>query len=327
MNFGVFAFQRVDNEGQQQGELKMLKLYVSEDGKNFKEIAGLAVGHHLKPIKKVSVENAIKQYLKNCTAHKCEKNQGSEKLYFDKFKKFLAKNEINSMEEVVRIHIEEFEASLIKKMRVSSVNRRFNTFKHFFVKCKEWDFIWENPCLGMRKRKEENRPHKPWPTDIFCEFILHTTGVHTDLFYFLWLTGCRPMEAKNLRWTDIDYENRLITLRCGKNSQIIRQFPLTDDVSKLLHQVKVDSLYIFSDHGQQINNDSLYYYCKDRMKRITTDKYTVYGIRHAFGSRLSEAGANAFHIAFLMGHTNIETTKRYIHNTKDNLVKFLKKVA
>lgn len=301
----------------------MLKLYVSEDGKNFTEISALAVGEHLKTIKKVSVKEAIQTYDKNCTSHKCIKNQSNERLYFHIFRKFLEDRGIFAIHEVKKLDIEDFESWLFTRMKASSVNRRMNVFKNFFVKCKGWGFVFENPCAGLKKRKEDTVSHKPWPIDVFTQFLMLTTGIRTDLFYFLWLTGCRPMEAKNLRWTDINHDEKKIIFRCGKNAKVSREFPLTDEVSKILHNMRIDGLYIFSENKVQIDNSLLYHYCKDRLKHIGSSQYTVYGLRHTFGSRISAEGANAFDIADLMGHTKMETTKRYIHKDRDKILKIL----
>lgn len=295
-------------------------------GKNYEELSAFAVGANIKPIRKVKLSAAIKVYVENCTSNKCPKNQHSEKLYFTKLYAFLGSRGVTYADEITPLHIQEFEAALLKKIKVSSVNRRFNTFKHFFVKCLEWKFINENPCHGMKKRREEYNPYLPWTLDLFERFIKETSGIRTKIFWFLWLTGCRPVEAKNLKWTDINYDELELTLRCGKNAKVSRKFPITNQISKLLHSIKLDSLHVFSDNKKQISNDNLYQYCMNRLKALGEAKYTVYGLRHSFGTRLSQEGANAFDIAELMGHSKMETTRRYVHTNKKNLLKILDKV-
>jgi integrase len=49
----------------------------------------------------------------------------------------------------------------------------------------------------------------------------------------------------------------------------------------------------------------------------------IYGLvwhdlRATFGTRLGEAGFNAFTIAALMGHSNVRTTQRYVRATERN---------
>ena len=40
-------------------------------------------------------------------------------------------------------------------------------------------------------------------------------------------------------------------------------------------------------------------------------------LRHTFGTRLGEAGYNAFEIMELMGHSDIKTSLRYVHPTTE----------
>ena len=302
----------------------MLKLYTKINGK-YQELSAVAIAPHLKPIKKVKVQDAISQYIKNCTSNKCAKNQKSEKLHFERLVKFTQDRNIEYIDELTCIIMQEYESFMLKQMKVSSVNRRFNTFKHFFVKCKEWKFIYDNPCEGMRKRREEDNPYKVWPELVFKKFIKETSGTYTHIFNFLWLTGSRPMECKNLKWSDINYDELEITLSCGKNAKVSRKFPITHDLSKLLHSIKMDSIYVFSVNKKQVSNDLLYQYCKTRLGYIGKEKYTVYGLRHTFGTRLSGQGGNAFEIAELMGHSKMETTRRYVHTNKNSLLKLLNK--
>ncbi len=302
----------------------MLKLYTKINGK-FEELSAVALAPHLKPIKKLKVQDAIVQYIKSCTSNKCSKNQNTERLHFERLLKFVNDKDIKHIDEVTCIIMQEYESFILKQMKISSVNRRFNTFKHFFVKCKEWGFINSSPCKGMKKRREENNPHKVWPEKVFRDYIKETSVVYTHIFNFLWLTGCRPMECKNLKWNDINYDQLELTLSCGKNAQVSRKFPITHEISKLLHKIKIDSLYVFSTNKKQISNDLLYQYCKVRLRLIGEESYTVYGLRHTFGTRLANGGANAFVVAELMGHSKIETTRRYVHNNKADLLGILNK--
>lgn len=303
----------------------MKRLYISDDGIHFEELSALAHSASFKPIKRIKIEKAFESYIKNCTTNKCLKNQNSEKLHFKRLEKFLKDKEIVFIDEVSCIIMQEYESFMLKQMKVSSVNRRFNTFKHFFVMCKSWEYINESPCLGMKKRREENNPYAVWPEPVFDKFIKKTSGIYTKIFKFLWATGCRPIEVKNLKWTDISFDTLEIKLKCGKNAKVSRNFPLTKELDQLIHSIKMESIYVFSENKKQISNDLLYHYCKTRFKELGETKYTVYGLRHTFGSRLSQQGANAFDIAELMGHSKMETTRRYIHTNKKDLLKLLAK--
>ena len=304
----------------------MKKLYVRNDDGTFEEVAAIVAGREFSTIIRTRIDDAIQKYVKNCTAKKCIKNQNTEKLYFGILKSFLLGFKINHIDEVTRDHIDQFETFLLKKMKPNSVNRRFCSIKNFFSKCIEWKFILESPCQGLKRRKVEKNPYKPWSPELFEKFIAQTSGQWRNIFNFLWLTGCRPMEAKNLRWSDIDYDDQVLILRCGKNAYFTRKFPITKTLDQFLHTLKMNGPYVFADENRNpINNDQLYHYCKKRLNRLGCKSFTVYGIRHGFGTKLASQGVNSFYIAELMGHTDLKTTRGYVHTDKKLLIDVLNK--
>jgi integrase len=301
------------------------KLFIQKDDGTYEELAAIIADRDLQAIKKTPLDKAIQEYIKNCTSQKHPNNQKSEKLYLKKFGAYLAERNVSTMDEVKRKHMDGFEAILMKKMKASSVNRRMCPIKQLFSKAFEWEMIYKNPCFGMKIQKEEKNPFRAWSPELVKKFLLLCSGLWKDIFTFLWYTGARPMEVKNLRWTDVDFEKGELTFKCGKNAQVSRTFLMTDEVDKLLHSIKMQSPYVFADNKRQLSNDNLYQYCKKRMKKLGAIGYTVYGIRHGFATNLAKNGANAFEIAQCMGHTSLDTTRRYVHNDKKSLIEKIKK--
>lgn len=41
--------------------------------------------------------------------------------------------------------------------------------------------------------------------------------------------------------------------------------------------------------------------------------FVIYSLRHSYGTRLGEAGADAFTIMRLMGHSGVTVSQRYVH--------------
>jgi hypothetical protein len=50
-----------------------------------------------------------------------------------------------------------------------------------------------------------------------------------------------------------------------------------------------------------------------------TDDFVVYSLRHTFGTRLGESGADAFTIMRVMGHSTVTVSQRYVHPTPETL--------
>ncbi|MGO9275341.1 MAG: tyrosine-type recombinase/integrase [Terriglobia bacterium] len=50
-----------------------------------------------------------------------------------------------------------------------------------------------------------------------------------------------------------------------------------------------------------------------------SDEFVLYSLRHTYGTRLGEAGADAFTIMRLMGHSSVTVSQRYVHPTPEAL--------
>jgi len=48
-------------------------------------------------------------------------------------------------------------------------------------------------------------------------------------------------------------------------------------------------------------------------------EFVLHSLRHTFGTRLGEAGADAFTIMRIMGHSSITVSKRYVHPTPETM--------
>lgn len=279
-------------------------------------------------IKKIKTEIAIQKYIEICTSQKCKKNQKIEANFFEKFNNHLILKGIEFINDVKFVDLLEYQNILLKQMKPSSVNRRLCTLKNFFAMCERWEFTIKNQAKEIKKKRVEYNPYKNWTDNEFNQLISLTDGVQKSLLCFLWQTGCRPSEAKNLKWTDIDYANLQIIFNCGKNSTINRSFPMTDSLAKILHNLPIDSIYVFSKNKKQINNDTLYHYVKCRLNRLGFSHISVYGMRHTFAERLAKANVSPFYIQKLMGHSDMKTTSNYIHDDKNmlkealNLIKY-----
>jgi len=54
--------------------------------------------------------------------------------------------------------------------------------------------------------------------------------------------------------------------------------------------------------------------------------FRLYDLRHTYGTRAVEAGIDVFSVAKLMGHSDLSTTERYVHLSKDHLEEAQKKI-
>jgi integrase len=177
----------------------------------------------------------------------------------------------------------------------------------------------------IKKLRIEKNHYKTWNQDEFQKVTKLCKYPFDKIVSFLWYSGCRPAELLNLKKTDIDYDNKLITLSCGKNANISRQIPMARHLDKILHTIKSSGNLVFTFNEKPITTDGLYQHVKHRLNALGLSELTVYGLRHTFASRMSEMGLNAFQIQYLMGHADIKTTLNYVHHEKNILIEALNK--
>jgi integrase len=62
-------------------------------------------------------------------------------------------------------------------------------------------------------------------------------------------------------------------------------------------------------------------HCHARLRKLLgwSEEFVLHSLRHTFGTRLGEAGADAFTIMRIMGHSSITVSQRYVHPTPETM--------
>ncbi|WP_038055594.1 tyrosine-type recombinase/integrase [Thermodesulfobacterium hydrogeniphilum] len=133
------------------------------------------------------------------------------------------------------------------------------------------------------------------------------------------LTGLRPKEIACLEWQDVDFENKVLYVRSKPENPIKdyqeRIIPLCEEALKVLKEAKKLSKgrYVFS------RNDKPVFSIRKQLERACEKaglrKVFPYMLRHSFAVLCLKSGVNIYDLKNLMGHSEIETTERYLHTT------------
>ncbi len=140
-------------------------------------------------------------------------------------------------------------------------------------------------------------------------------------------TGLRIGEALGLEWSDIKLKPvsgaqfGYLHVRDGKSRYAKRNIPLTAPVSAMLEtsRAKSQSQWVFSgsNAGLMLSTslDHLHKVLREALK--LPQEFVLDSLRHTYGARLGEAGADAFTIMRLMGHSSATVSQRYVHPTPE----------
>jgi len=138
-----------------------------------------------------------------------------------------------------------------------------------------------------------------------------------EMLYLLVLmaitTGARRGELLNLQWNDIDFEKQAAYVNNTKNGEA-KVLPLTLDVANELQLFnQYDSSLIFASKITPSKPYVFYKLWKIAVEGAELIDFRFHDLRHTTASYLAQNGATLLEIADVLGHKQIEMTKRYAH--------------
>ena len=190
------------------------------------------------------------------------------------------------------------------------------------------EILSANPVRKVnRKRIKADKMIKQGftPKDIMkCESALE--GPELLFFRFLKYTGARLSEALRSAWEDVDYSNLEIILRGTKTRESLRKVPICTglfETLRVLEGFKEDSPYLFhhKDGSRILRRDKVF----KKVLRLTGIKITAKDLRDYFASTIGmgseEYTPDIVTVSELLGHTNLNTTKKYLYSLKERRIK------
>ena len=128
--------------------------------------------------------------------------------------------------------------------------------------------------------------------------------------------GCRVNTLVNVKNEDLDFYNDLIALRKLKNKkqQIV---PMSPELKRVLQEYTTirkgepDDYLFCTIHGEQLTTSGVQTSIKRYNKKRGLTKTSVHSFRHTFGKNWVMAGGDISKLQTALGHSSIETTKKY----------------
>jgi site-specific recombinase XerD len=240
------------------------------------------------------------------------------------FLDFYGKSGKIALKEIERSDLEAFiEHEQDRGMNISTVRTRMASivaFLHFLL---EQDII---PATVFKKRIRlklpDALPRAMHPQDVkkLLSMIDHTRD--RALFFLLLRTGIRIGEALGLTMNDVDLKERKVNLFLGEKNDMGRVVYLSNDAVFCLKRWfkwrDPEKRFVF--YGKD-DTHMCYSTARTRFVKYLEDAgiahkgYTVHCLRHTYASELLNAGMRLEVLQQLMGHQDIEMTRRYARLT------------
>ena len=208
------------------------------------------------------------------------------------------------------------------KRSPSTVNRYIAALSHVYSKAAgEWEWLDYSPVKKVDKM-EEPKGRVRWLDDDERARLLKECekSKNKHLFAIVVLalsTGMRKGEILNLNWKQVDLKRERIILKdTDTKTKKYRNVPLKDIALNLIKQMskskRLDSNLLFAGnhHVKPICIREAWRYA---LKRAKIEDFRFHDTRHSCASYLIMNGASLAEAAEILGHSSIQTSKRYIH--------------
>ena len=148
-------------------------------------------------------------------------------------------------------------------------------------------------------------------------------------------TGMRIGEVCALQWEDVDFTQRIITVRhtvgriyncelktterihtSPKTKNSCREIPISKQLFQSLKTVRKQSQspYVVGTSTQSKEPRSYRDYFSRLLKRLNIPHLVFHGLRHTFATRCIESQCNYKTVSVILGHSNVATTLNlYVH--------------
>jgi integrase/recombinase XerD len=274
-------------------------------------------------------ELPAKDYLERYMRHKWRLNHKPRTLASSftavmLFLDFYGKSGKNAIERIERVDLEGFiEQEQDRGLRISTVRTRLAciiAFLHFLM---EQDIVPGSLLKrGIKLKLPDVLPRAMNPADVRKLLCVIEDIRDRALFLLLLRTGIRIGEALGLRLNDLDIKGRKVHLYEGEKNSMGRVVYLSDDalfaIKLWLRRRDKNKEFVFygRSNGHLCYSTGRGLFVKYLQKAGLDQKgYTVHCLRHTFASELLNAGMRLECLQQLLGHQDIEVTRRYARLT------------
>lgn len=217
----------------------------------------------------------------------------------------------------------------VKKDKVSdaTINRLLALIRSVLNKAnKEWGWVDKVPFI---KLKPEPKGRIRYLTKEEAHRLIKELPEHLKLLVqFSLLTGQRQANVLNIKWTDVDLERQIWTIKPGDFKQNkYHAVPLSNETCVLLRSIKKQHHdHIFTYKGERIKACNTRAF-RNALHRAGISDFRWHDLRHTSASWLIQAGVSEYTIKEIFGWDDERMVKRYSHLAPTNLISAVDKIS
>ncbi|MBK7841935.1 MAG: site-specific integrase [Candidatus Obscuribacter sp.] len=212
-----------------------------------------------------------------------------------------------------------------KPLSQSRINTVMQLMRSILEQEKRAGRIDRNPSESVRRLQEPKTKIDPLTDEELSLALSCVTPHYRAFFTALAYTGARPNEMQALRWSDIDWRSKKISITKGRvrgheglpktasGDRVIPMMPQIENELLLLKQSRVVSLddYLFTNRNGKPIDKHMDEVWKRALKKAGLRHRPSYQLRHTFVTRCIIENLPIPYIAKIIGHSTIDTLIRH----------------
>ena len=207
-------------------------------------------------------------------------------------------------------------ASIDRKLSWSSINQQVCALRIFA----EVSLGFQCSAITLPPRKSEKKVVSVLSKEDVLKILnAADPGLAQTLLLFMYATGARGFEAVKLHVSDIESSRMVVRINQGKarKDRLVPLSPLLLDKLREYYKAFRPGPWLFpcKETTTHIDVSQMRILWNKAKQRAGVKAAGVHSLRHAFATNLLEQGVDLYSLQQILGHTNIQSTARYLRMT------------
>jgi len=189
----------------------------------------------------------------------------------------------------------------------------------------DWDLLEKNPVDKVGRVKEQKDVWQFLDFEESERLLAASPDKWRPLLLCALRTGMRRGELLALRWQDVDFKRRVITVRHSlymdtltpTKSYAAREIRMTRDLFEALLSLRhLKGPFVFcQDDGRPLRRAAVRSAFDIARRKAGVKRVRFHDLRHSFASQVAMSGVPIKTLQELLGHSDLKMTQRYAHLT------------
>ncbi len=228
-----------------------------------------------------------------------------------------------ALHKIPRLEVQVFHNEMVEKEGVSpaTADHHIKFMRRMLNLAMQWEFIEKSPLSRIALFNQDNQIEHFLDGEAIQRLVSvlksHPKKVIALLLMFLLSTGARKASAKNAKWEEIDFSNRMWRIPAtNSKSKKVAMVPLNESAVWILEQLHTEGakgyIFVHERTGKPYTAIEKTWYEIRRLAGLGTE-VRIHDLRHTYASLLVTSGRSLYEVQTLLSHSDPKITMRYAH--------------